>query len=176
MENRLPISVLVANFNRYGLDMDELETLLHEFGHVLHGVMSKTRFVEQSGTSVERDFVEAPSQMFEEWAHDYEALSLLPTYCGNACPQVDKDMLRRLNAARRFGQGIFYSRQTLYAQYDMKIYGDKPVDVMDTWHGHGRKNASGLRSGYTVSGAVRACRQRLFGRILWLPLVESAGT
>jgi thimet oligopeptidase len=66
--NRTPVSVLVTNFNRKGLDHDELETTLHEFGHVLHGVLSKTRYADQGGTSVKRDFVEAPSQMFEEWA------------------------------------------------------------------------------------------------------------
>ena len=113
--------------------------------------------------------------MFEEWAHDYEALSLFPTYCGNACPKIDRDMLRRLNEARRFGQGIFYSRQTLYAQYDMKIYGDKPVDVMDTWVEMEGNTLQGYDPGYPVSGAVRTCRQWLFGGILWLSLVESAG-
>ena len=61
---------------RKGLNHDELETLLHEFGHVLHGVLSKTRYADQSGTSVKRDFVEAPSQMFEEWARREEALKL----------------------------------------------------------------------------------------------------
>ncbi len=180
MENRLPISVLVANFNRYGLDMDELETLLHEFGHVLHGVMSKTRFVEQSGTSVERDFVEAPSQMFEEWAHDYEALSLLPTYCGNACPKIDRDMLRRLNEARRFGQGIFYSRQTLYAQYDMKIYGDKPVDVMDTWvemegstlQGYDQGTQFPGQFGHVVSGYSAGYYGYLWSKVLALDMLS----
>ncbi len=132
-ENRQPISVLVTNFNRIGLDLDELETMLHEFGHVLHGVLSNTRFVDQSGTSVERDFVEAPSQMYEEWAHNYDALSTLPAYCTNACPAVDRDMLKRLNESRKFGQGILYSRQVLYAKYDMALHSDKPGDVMKTW-------------------------------------------
>ncbi len=133
LENRLPISVLVANFNRDGLDISELETLLHEFGHVLHGVMSKTRFVEQSGTSVERDFVEAPSQMFEEWAYDYHALSLLPQYASGNCPQITKPMLKQINDARKFGRGIFYSRQTLYAKYDMALYSGEKRDVMAVW-------------------------------------------
>lgn len=132
LENRLPISVLVTNFSRDGLDRGELETLLHEFGHVLHGVISKTRFVEQSGTSVERDFVEAPSQMFEEWAYDYDALATLPKY-GHGIPQMTKDLLKRINESRKFGRGIFYSRQTLYAKYDMAVYTNPSVDVMKTW-------------------------------------------
>lgn len=133
LEDRLPISVLVANLNRDGLDINELETLLHEFGHVLHGVMSKTRFVEQSGTSVERDFVEAPSQMFEEWAYNYDALSSLPKYAHGSCPQVTKDLLKRINDSRKFGRGIFYSRQTLYAKYDMAVYDNQVKDVMAVW-------------------------------------------
>ena len=84
LANRTPISALVTNFNRQGLDRNELETLLHEFGHVLHGVLSKTRYVDQSGTSVKRDFVEAPSQMFEEWARREEAFKLLPRSARNA--------------------------------------------------------------------------------------------
>ena len=64
---RVPQAALVANFDRKGLTLDELETLLHEFGHALHGVLSKAKYVSQAGTSVKRDFVEAPSQMFEEW-------------------------------------------------------------------------------------------------------------
>ena len=57
LADRTPISVLVTNFNRKGLDHDELETLLHEYGHVLHGVLSKTRYADQGGTAVKRDFV-----------------------------------------------------------------------------------------------------------------------
>ena len=176
----MPISVLVANFNRYGLDLDELETMLHEFGHVLHGVMSRTRFVEQSGTSVERDFVEAPSQMFEEWAHDYEALSTLPLYCGNSCPQIDRDMLRRLNESRRFGQGIFYSRQALYAKYDMKIYSDKPGDVMDTWVDMEGKTLQGYDQGtqfpgqfsHVVSGYSAGYYGYLWSKVLALDMLS----
>lgn len=133
LEDRLPISVLVANLSRDGLDINELETLLHEFGHVLHGVMSKTRFVEQSGTSVERDFVEAPSQMFEEWAYNYDALSSLPKYANGNCPQVTKELLKQINDSRKFGRGIFYSRQTLYAKYDMAVYDNQMKDVMAVW-------------------------------------------
>src|SRR6185503_15602451 len=60
-----------GNFSREGLDHNELETMLHEFGHVLHGVLSKAEYNPQAGTSVKGDFVEAPSQMFEEWARQY---------------------------------------------------------------------------------------------------------
>ena len=105
LAKRTPISVLVTNFDRKGLNHDELETLLHEFGHVLHGVLSKTRYADQSGTSVKRDFVEAPSQMFEEWARREEALKLLAEVCPD-CPRLTSAQIEQLDSARKYGQGI----------------------------------------------------------------------
>ena len=129
---RTPISVLVTNFNRKGLDHDELETLLHEFGHVLHGVLSKTRYVDQGGTSVKRDFVEAPSQMFEEWARREEPLALFAQICP-ACPRLSSAEIARLDAARKFGRGIFFSRQWEYATYDMKLHTGAPPQALAAW-------------------------------------------
>ena len=129
---RKPISTFVTNFDRNGLTHGELETLLHEFGHVLHGVLSATTYNQHSGTSVERDFVEAPSQMFEEWGCRLESLRLIPEHC-TECPVVDEALVGRLNAARRFGSGIDYGRQLLYASYDMALCGEKPGDSMSLW-------------------------------------------
>ena len=133
MAQRTPISVLVANFNREGLDGHEIETLLHEFGHVLHGVLSKTRFVDHAGTSVERDFVEAPSQMYEEWARNRETLAMLPQYCTTPCPPVDSDLLLRLKAAHQFGRGMRYARQHLYASFDMALHQGGASDPLTLW-------------------------------------------
>src|SRR5438094_1474943 len=110
---RKPISVLVANLNRDGLTHSELETLLHEFGHVLHGVLSDTEYNQHAGTSVERDFVEAPSQMYEEWASRMESLGLMRNHC-SSCPVIDESLVKRLRAASKFGSGIDYGRQHLY--------------------------------------------------------------
>ena len=128
---RTPISVLVTNFDRKGLNHDELETLLHEFGHVLHGVLSKTRYADQSGTSVKRDFVEAPSQMFEEWARREEALKLFAEICPE-CPRLTRAQIEQLDSARKYGQGIQYARQRLYAAYDMKLHTAVPPAAMAT--------------------------------------------
>jgi thimet oligopeptidase len=119
---RKPISVLVTNFNRQGLGHSELETLLHEFGHVLHGVLSRTEYNQHSGTSVERDFVEAPSQMYEEWACRMESLTLMREHCA-ACPLIDEPLVQRIRAAKKFGSGIDYGRQLLYASFDMALSG-----------------------------------------------------
>jgi thimet oligopeptidase len=130
--NRTPVSVLVTNFNRKGLDHDELEITLHEFGHVLHGVLSKTRYADQGGTSVKRDFVEAPSQMFEEWARREEPLKLFAQVCPE-CRRLSSEQVAQLDAARRFGQGTLYRRQWQYAMYDMKLHTGAPPDALAAW-------------------------------------------
>jgi thimet oligopeptidase len=129
---RKPISVLVTNFDRNGLTFDEVETFFHEFGHVMHGVLSETQYNQHSGTSVQLDFVEAPSQIYEEWARDPEALKLLKTHCP-ACPEVDAATLERLSSAQRFGRGIDYSRQHQYASFDMSLAGGKNEKALDAW-------------------------------------------
>lgn len=129
---RTPISVLVTNFDRRGLTHDEAETFFHEFGHVLHGVLSETEYNAHAGTSVQRDFVEAPSQIFEEWTRRLDSLSTIREVCAD-CPVMDEALVRRLNDARRFGQGILYARQHLYAAYDMALYGPAPGRAMAVW-------------------------------------------
>ena len=130
---RTPISALVANLNPAGLNSEELETLVHEFGHVMHGVLSDTQYATLAGTSVQLDFVEAPSQMFEEWARRRESLALLPQFCKPACPAIDEARLKQLSAARLYGAGIRYSRQHLYAAYDMAASGETVPDPQAQW-------------------------------------------
>ncbi len=127
-----PLSALVTNFNRDGLDHDELQTLLHEFGHVLHGVLSKARYADEAGTNVKRDFVEAPSQMFEEWARREDALKLFADVCKD-CPRLTSAQIERLDAARKYGRGIQYARQWLYAAYDMSLTTTKPEGALASW-------------------------------------------
>lgn len=129
---RKPISVLVTNFDRVGLTHSELETLLHEFGHVMHGVLSQTEYNQHSGTSVERDFVEAPSQMYEEWASRMESLSLMREHCSE-CPAIEQELVDRLVAAAKFGAGIDYGRQLLYASFDMELSSENPGECLEVW-------------------------------------------
>lgn len=135
LNQRRPVSVLVTNFNRKGLNSNELETFVHEMGHALHGILSKTRYSEQSGTSVERDLVEAPSQMYEEWARRLETLSKVADYCEPACPRVDAAMTERLKDVKNYGRGLHYARQTLYAQYDMALHSKDALktDPLKLW-------------------------------------------
>ena len=183
LEGRKPVSVLVTNFNRTGLNGNELETLLHEFGHVLHGVLSKTRYIEHSGTSVERDFVEAPSQMFEEWAYNGAALARLPQYCSPACPAVDKAFLKRINQARKYGKGSFYARQLLYARYDMALYDDRPKDVMALWEKMEGQTPLGYipdtqfpgQFSHTVSGYAAGYYGYLWSEVLAMDMLAQFG-
>ena len=129
---RTPISVLVTNSDRAGFTQDELETFFHELGHTLHGVLSETEYNQHAGTSVQRDFVEAPSQIHEEWARRYESLKTLRDTCPE-CPALDPALVERLDAARRFGQGLLYARQLLYSDYDMALAGERPEGSLETW-------------------------------------------
>ncbi|MBW3563166.1 MAG: Zn-dependent oligopeptidase [Acidobacteria bacterium] len=129
---RTPISVLVANFERRGLTHSEVETLFHEMGHVLHGVLSETWFVHHAGTSVERDFVEAPSQMFEWWARRPAGFAVLSEVAPHA-PRVSQELIERLDGARSLGRGVHYARQHLYATFDMRLSGPAPAPSGDVW-------------------------------------------
>jgi thimet oligopeptidase len=132
LTGRKPVTALVANLERAGLTQDELETLLHEFGHVLHGVLSKARYADQGGTNVKRDFVEAPSQMFEEWARRAESLALFAQVCPE-CPRLPPEKVERLRQARLFGIGTRYARQWQYAAYDMRLHTGTPPPVLPAW-------------------------------------------
>lgn len=127
-----PSSALVTNFNEQGLTQNEVETLMHELGHVFHGVLSQTWYASHSGTEVKRDFVEAPSQMLEAWAQRYETLSTVADFC-DGCPRISEKMVEQLEAARTFGQGSFYARQHLYASYDMALAGGKSDSAQSLW-------------------------------------------
>jgi thimet oligopeptidase len=128
---RTPISALVANLDPNGLTQSELEVLMHEFGHVLHGVLSRAEYNPDAGTAVKNDFVEAPSQMFEEWARREQPLELFKQVCAE-CPHLTHDEIERLDAARRYGQGTRYARQWLYAAYDMSLSTD-PQPPLEVW-------------------------------------------
>jgi thimet oligopeptidase len=150
--NRTPVSVLVTNFNREGFDQDELRTLYHEFGHIMHGVLSKTRYVLNAGTGVKRDFVEAPSQMFEAWALRPESLALFASVCAS-CKPIDMKLIERMDASRAFGQGRFYATQRLYAAYDMSLHTAAAVDPLQSWVDISSKTPMGYTPGNMLPAA-----------------------
>jgi len=180
---RKPISVLVTNFNRVGLTHDELETLLHEFGHVLHGVLSHTYYVGHAGTSVERDFVEAPSQMYEEWASRMESLDRLRAHCPDG-PHLDQSLVDRLRAAKKFGAGIDYGRQLLYASFDMALSSESPGRCLDVWSRMEGATPMGYVEGsqfpgtfeHIASGYAAGYYGYMWAKVIALDLVTAFGT
>jgi thimet oligopeptidase len=129
---RLPAAALVTNLDRHGLSLDELETLLHEFGHALHSLLSTTRHALQAGTNTQLDYVEAPSQMLEDWVYDAGALALMQQVC-RACPPVPAAEVARTERARHFLKGLVVARQHLYASYDLALHGRSVDDALAVW-------------------------------------------
>jgi len=179
---RKPISVLVTNLNRQGLTHDEMETLLHEFGHVLHGVLATTEYVTHAGTSVERDFVEAPSQMYEEWASRMESLSLMRAHC-STCPALDDELVERLVAAKKFGSGIDFGRQLLYAAFDMALSSESPGKCLDVWRAMEGATPMGYVEGtsfpgtfeHIASGYAAGYYGYMWAKVIALDMVSAFG-
>ncbi|OYU84616.1 MAG: peptidase, partial [Burkholderiales bacterium PBB5] len=132
LQKRPSQAALVVNFDRKGLTLDELETLLHELGHAVHNNLTTARRVQQAGTRVQRDFVEAPSQMLEDWVYDKQVLKLFAQVCPS-CKPVPDALIDKAVAARHYGKGLAESRQHLYASYDLALYGAEPRVPMALW-------------------------------------------
>ena len=127
---RVPQAALVVNFDRKGLTLEEMETLLHEFGHAVHNNLSATRHSSQTG--VLGDFVEAPSQMLEEWVYDRRVLGLMAEVCP-ACKPVPDALLAKAVVAERYGKGAQYARQQLFAAFDLGMHGAGAPEPMALW-------------------------------------------
>ncbi|MDM4765833.1 M3 family metallopeptidase [Pelomonas sp. SE-A7] len=130
--DRTSTTALVVNFDREGLTLDELETLLHELGHSVHGNLSQTRNVLQAGTSTMHDFVEAPSQMLEDWVYDKKVLKLMQEVCPS-CKPVPDAMVDQAIKARKFAKASQFGRQHLYASYDLALHGADTPEPMALW-------------------------------------------
>jgi peptidyl-dipeptidase Dcp len=120
----LPIIVNNNNFAKGDptlLSFDDARTLFHEFGHGLHGLLSRVRYPSQSGTAVRRDFVEFPSQVFEHWLSVPQTLRHYARHyrTGEPLPEV---LLERLLAARNFNQGFATVEYTACGMLDLELH------------------------------------------------------
>lgn len=125
---QLPEGVLVCNFSRGLMEHDHVVTLFHEFGHLLHHVLAgHGRWARFAGVATEWDFVEAPSQMLEEWAWD---ASVLQTFASNADGEpIPADLVERMRAAEDFGKGIQARQQMFYAAMSYAFHVERPADL-----------------------------------------------
>ena len=131
-----PIIVNVGNFNKPTADtpsllsIDNVETMFHEFGHALHGLLSQCHYTTVSGTSVARDFVELPSQINENWAFQKEVLTGYAKHylTGEVIPD---ELVEKILAARTFNQGFMTTELCAASILDMKWHELSSVEGID---------------------------------------------
>ena len=134
---QLPVAALVCNFTKPTADKpslmthDETETFFHEFGHCLHTILSEAEIAGFAGTSVERDFVEAPSQMFEEWVWTPETLSLFAKHYETGEP-MPAELIAGMIAAKNLQSGIKTESQIFLGMIDQAYHCDTDGEVDTT--------------------------------------------
>jgi thimet oligopeptidase len=129
---QIPEAALVCNFPAEGpMEHDDVETFFHEFGHLIHHLFGgEHRWVGVSGFNTEQDFVEAPSQIFEEWAWDAGTLKTFATdESGKVIPD---DLVKAMRRARDFGKGTQVRHQMFYASVSLGYYDRDPAGLDTT--------------------------------------------
>jgi thimet oligopeptidase len=126
-----PVNAILANFTPPSGDRpsliqhNELETLFHEFGHILHQSLTRAEYARVSGSETEVDFVEAPSQIMEHWTWTPEVLARFTRHFRTGEP-MPEELIRQLNAARWVNVGLKAMIQVYYGQVDLAIHGGDP--------------------------------------------------
>jgi len=128
---QLAEGVLVCNFSKGLMEHSHVVTLFHEFGHLVHHVLAGghewTRF---SGVATEWDFVEAPSQMLEEWAWNAEVLESFAT--DSSGRPIPRELVAKMRAANDFGVGAYARTQMFYAALSYTLHQEVPDDIAAT--------------------------------------------
>lgn len=132
---QLPEAVLVCNFSKPTADdpglmeYEDVVTFFHEFGHLMHHILGgHQQWAGISGISMEGDFVEAPSQMLEEWMRSPQVLATFAHHYKTGEP-IPADLVARMNRASAFGRGMWVARQNDFTALSYDIYKTKPQDV-----------------------------------------------
>ncbi|HVS52477.1 MAG TPA: M3 family metallopeptidase [Opitutaceae bacterium] len=136
----LPVAALLCNFPPSGdgkpslLQHDDVETLFHEFGHVMHAMLSRARFQRQESFNVPQDFVEAPSQMLENWVWDKAVLDTFAADYRDPAKKIPAVTIAALTAAREATDGYLNRRQLALGLLDLAVHthadASKPIDVV----------------------------------------------
>ena len=123
-----PVCALVCNFPPPQPDKpslmshDEVETIFHEFGHAMHTILTRAKYSRFSGTSVPQDFVEAPSQMLENWPWDKTVLDSFAADYRDPKKKIPPAILSQLKASRLATEGTFYRRQLSFGLMDLTLH------------------------------------------------------
>ncbi|KAJ3390998.1 hypothetical protein HDU84_006670 [Entophlyctis sp. JEL0112] len=137
-EGQVPACALVANFSKPTatkpslLLHSEVVTYFHEFGHVFHQLCSKVKWARFAGTSVERDFVECPSQMLENWCWQPETLQMLAGHIDDETRKIPDALLDNLIKSKNASSGYTENRQLLFGLFDQAIHSGA-VEVASVW-------------------------------------------
>lgn len=131
-----PIVYNVGNFTKPSADspslltIDEVETMFHEFGHALHGMLTRAEYKGNAGTNVDRDFVEFPSQLHEHWMFEPELLKVYARHyqTGEVIPD---SLVEKLTASAKFNQGFANTELVGAALLDMEWHKLDDVDTVD---------------------------------------------
>lgn len=141
------VAAMVCNFPKPTADSpslmhhNEVETFFHEFGHVMDSIVSHTKYYSHGGTSIyndrgtgtPRDFVEAPSQMLENWVWNPESLAMLSGHYKTG-EKLPKDMLDKLLAIKNVANGYINMRQLFMATMDLDYHTNPPVSSTVSWN------------------------------------------
>jgi thimet oligopeptidase len=123
-----PVVALICNFPAPTKDRPSLmshsdvETLFHEFGHAMHSILTRAKYSRFSGTSVPRDFVEAPSQMLENWVWDKRVLDSFAADYRDPSKKIPADILAKLKEAKLATEGTRYRRQLSFGLMDLALH------------------------------------------------------
>lgn len=135
------IICMACNFPEDGcISFDDVVTFFHEFGHVMHFICSKPQLADYNGFEIEWDFVEAPSQMLENWCYCEKSLKKMSAHKETGEP-VPSDLVQRIKAMKNALCGRFYKRQLVIGMFDLAIHTmkfDKPEEenfnLQDIWY------------------------------------------
>src|SRR2546430_13419433 len=130
-----PTVALLCNFPPASGDAPSLmthqdvETLFHEFGHALHSIVTRAKSGRFAGTHVPGDFVEAPSQMLQNWVWDKKVLDTFAADYRDPSKKIPADIVKKLNDAKLANAGIFYRRQFAFASLDLALHDPHPEEM-----------------------------------------------
>jgi len=114
-KDTLPVASMACNFDSNNMSFEELETFFHEFGHVMHHISSISTICGTASFGCEQDFVETPSQMFEEWCYTNKTLKLMSE-------NIPNEIIEKIKQQRNVLQGYYYARQLSQCYLDMNIH------------------------------------------------------